>query len=497
MPRMFTDDDLDTMQLVRCAFDPDSDLQPRQGVPHPAAVRRGARPAQGRAPAAAKPAWRRCSDERRPRRSTQPLARRSAGLRDVRDAGDGRRGRRRRARAGRRARRSTDAGRRRCCASAAAARPRRRAARRAAPSSTWGTPPERGRPASLDISRLDRVRRARRRRPDRRSSQAGMPAGRPAGACWPRPASGSRSTSRPAAPRVGGIARHQRRAARARLLHGTARDLLIGITVVRADGVVAKAGGKVVKNVAGYDLGKLLTGSFGTLGVITEAAFRLHPLPPAQPLGHASPVARPPTAARGSCSAVAARARSCPPRSRSTGRPTAPGSVSVLLEGVDDRRRRPRRARRSACSATAPTESDDRRRLVGRRTRWDARRPADADHRAQADLRALPALADVLDRGRASRRCDVRGSRRRRRRCTPRVARRTPADAVAAAGRGAARGLRRGTAAAPSSVDAPADVKAAVDVWGPVPGARPDAPASRTSSTRDHRLAPGRFVGGI
>ncbi|WP_336204797.1 FAD-binding oxidoreductase [Nonomuraea sp. LPB2021202275-12-8] len=61
--------------------------------------------------------------------------------------------------------------------------------------------------------------------------------------------------------------------------YGTARDLLIGITVVLADGTVAKSGGKVVKNVAGYDLGKLFTGSFGTLGVIAEAAFRLHPLP--------------------------------------------------------------------------------------------------------------------------------------------------------------------------------------------------------------------------
>ena len=56
-----------------------------------------------------------------------------------------------------------------------------------------------------------------------------------------------------------------------RVATGTARDLLIGITVVRADGVVAKAGGRVVKNVAGYDLGKLLIGSAGTLAVITEA----------------------------------------------------------------------------------------------------------------------------------------------------------------------------------------------------------------------------------
>ncbi|MDX3106634.1 FAD-binding oxidoreductase [Nonomuraea angiospora] len=61
--------------------------------------------------------------------------------------------------------------------------------------------------------------------------------------------------------------------------YGTPRDLLIGITVVLPDGTVARSGGRVVKNVAGYDLGKLFTGSQGTLGVIAEATFRLHPLP--------------------------------------------------------------------------------------------------------------------------------------------------------------------------------------------------------------------------
>src|SRR5215468_6183880 len=66
-----------------------------------------------------------------------------------------------------------------------------------------------------------------------------------------------------------------------RLRYGTPRDLVIGITVVRADGTVASSGGKVVKNVAGYDLGKLFAGSYGTLGLIVEAAFRLHPLPAA------------------------------------------------------------------------------------------------------------------------------------------------------------------------------------------------------------------------
>jgi glycolate oxidase FAD binding subunit len=64
-----------------------------------------------------------------------------------------------------------------------------------------------------------------------------------------------------------------------RYRYGTIRDLIIGITVVLHDGTVAKAGGKVVKNVAGYDLSKLFTGSLGTLGVIATANFRLHPRP--------------------------------------------------------------------------------------------------------------------------------------------------------------------------------------------------------------------------
>ena len=64
-----------------------------------------------------------------------------------------------------------------------------------------------------------------------------------------------------------------------RLKYGSLRDLILGMTIVLADGTIARTGGKVVKNVAGYDLPKLLTGSFGTLGLITEATFRLHPVP--------------------------------------------------------------------------------------------------------------------------------------------------------------------------------------------------------------------------
>src|SRR3984957_11952508 len=64
-----------------------------------------------------------------------------------------------------------------------------------------------------------------------------------------------------------------------RIRYGALRDLIIGVTIALPDGTLASSGGKVVKNVAGYDLPKLVTGALGTLGVITRAVFRLHPLP--------------------------------------------------------------------------------------------------------------------------------------------------------------------------------------------------------------------------
>jgi glycolate oxidase FAD binding subunit len=64
-----------------------------------------------------------------------------------------------------------------------------------------------------------------------------------------------------------------------RLRFGALRDLIIGVTLALPDGTLASSGGKVVKNVAGYDLPKLITGALGTLAVITRAVFRLHPLP--------------------------------------------------------------------------------------------------------------------------------------------------------------------------------------------------------------------------
>jgi glycolate oxidase FAD binding subunit len=76
--------------------------------------------------------------------------------------------------------------------------------------------------------------------------------------------------------------------------YGSARDLLLGVTVALSDGTLASSGGKVIKNVAGYDLAKLMCGSFGTLGLIVRAAVRLHPLPPrtATVVGHVADPAK-------------------------------------------------------------------------------------------------------------------------------------------------------------------------------------------------------------
>ena len=71
-----------------------------------------------------------------------------------------------------------------------------------------------------------------------------------------------------------------------RLRYGGVRDQIIGVRVVLPDGTIAKGGGKVVKNVAGYDLPKLFTGALGTLGVIVSATFRLYPLPAASRTVH-------------------------------------------------------------------------------------------------------------------------------------------------------------------------------------------------------------------
>ena len=80
---------------------------------------------------------------------------------------------------------------------------------------------------------------------------------------------------------IGGVIATNASGAR-RLLYGTARDVVLGLSVAGADGTRSKAGGRVVKNVSGYDLAKLYIGSLGTLAVVHELTVKVHPLPPGE-----------------------------------------------------------------------------------------------------------------------------------------------------------------------------------------------------------------------
>ncbi len=108
--------------------------------------------------------------------------------------------------------------------------------------------------------------------------------------------------------------------------YGTARDLVIGVTVVLGDGTVASSGGKVVKNVAGYDLAKLFCGSEGRFGLIARVALRLHTRPEAART-LAAPVDSPEDAA------AKARAILRSPVEASAVDVVWPGGLAVLIEG--------------------------------------------------------------------------------------------------------------------------------------------------------------------
>ena len=272
-----------------------------------------------------------------------------------------------------------------------------------------------------------------------------------------------------------------------RVAIGTARDLLIGVTVVRADGVVAKAGGRVVKNVAGYDLGKLVIGSAGTLAVVVDATFRLHPVPVARRW-----VSAPVTdAARAGALVQDVVHSQVVPAAVEVDWTPAGGSISVLVEGREDG---------VAARADAVVA------LLGDGATVSADVPAGGaaypwDLTATGELRAtalkltfvLSGLADVLAAAHATG-ASLRGSAGAGvvyaglRSGTPVDDVRASVDALRAA---CAR--HGGTCVV---VDAPAGVKAAVDVWGPVP-ALDLMRRVKDQLDPDHRLSPGRFVGGI
>jgi glycolate oxidase FAD binding subunit len=270
-----------------------------------------------------------------------------------------------------------------------------------------------------------------------------------------------------------------------RFLHGAPRDLLIGITVVRADGVVARSGGRVVKNVAGYDLCKLYTGSFGTLGVIVEAIFRLHPIPEAT--AYVSLVASDESVA-GSAVAAIVGSQVVPAAveiERAT--PGGPLTVCAQLEGTGPGVRARAARLVELLGADATTAPD--------RPTWWARLPAGATTiRLTAPLSKIPHVVGAVDAAGSGLGVALSGS---------------AGSGVVYAGLdshvdmaavadflGTVRTACSAAGGAAVVVRAPAAVKEAVDVWGPIPAIS----LMRRVKTRfdpGGRLSPGRFVGGI
>ncbi len=271
-----------------------------------------------------------------------------------------------------------------------------------------------------------------------------------------------------------------------RLLYGTVRDLLIGITVVRPDGAVTHSGGKVVKNVAGYDLGKLYTGAYGSLGVITEAIFRLHPLPEA-----ASWVCAdfPDEGAAGSAVAAVLGSQVVPSAVEiHRPVPAGPISVAVLLEGVAP-----------GVHARCATVS----RLLGPGANtadeppmWWGALPGPITLKLTAEIAAVPQVLRGLRQAATATRldADVRGSAG-----VGVLYAGLPADAEPEpAGRFvlAARAHCREAGGCAVLLRAPGRVRATVDTWGPVAGLELMR-RIKAEFDPDHRMAPGRFVGGI
>jgi glycolate oxidase FAD binding subunit len=270
-----------------------------------------------------------------------------------------------------------------------------------------------------------------------------------------------------------------------RMQYGTIRDLLIGIQLVRPDGTLVRAGGKVVKNVAGYDLGKLLTGSYGTLGLIVECAFRLHPLPAATAVLRRE-VHGPPEAGR--LAAAVLGAQVVPSALEVNQPPSGPVEVAVLLEGVP---------------AGVAGRADATARLLGAETTrsdappWWGQYPWQP---GEVGLKLTAALSGVSDVLAAARRSGERHG-------VPITVRGSAGTGVLYAGlppapepvAGVLADLRKACADGGGHavvLTAPPAVRDGVDMWGPIVGLDLMRRV-KLQFDQDARFAPGRFVGGI
>jgi glycolate oxidase FAD binding subunit len=264
--------------------------------------------------------------------------------------------------------------------------------------------------------------------------------------------------------------------------YGAPRDLVLGVQVALPDGSVVRAGSKVIKNVAGYDLAKLMSGAFGTLGLVTEVTVRLHP----RPDGWCTAVGR--THDPGLLARAASELAHRPLEAEALDLRWEGDAGAVLARfggpSAGDRTETALRALREAGLGAVATDDDE--------PLWDAQR---AGQRGPVVLRVSTTQDRLAELLMASRRHGAR--------------------VVARAGHGLAwialddAGLDELTAAVadlraaltPSPcvlLDAPEALRAAIDPWGPADAAQVEL--MRRVKARfdpDGRCNPGLFVGGI
>ncbi len=262
-----------------------------------------------------------------------------------------------------------------------------------------------------------------------------------------------------------------------RLAYGTVRDLLIGTTVVLADGTVAKAGGKVVKNVAGYDLGKLYTGAHGTLGVVVSTTWRLHPLPPAR---RVVLVDLSDSASAGPLAVALNRSTLTPCEVELVGTAGGPGRLGVVFESIAESVAAQAAAARELLGGG--TESDDVPAAFGARPGG----PDDVVLRVASVPTGLPVAIAALPPGAQVSASAATGVT---------YAALDAEQAVEALPR--LREALRPVDGSAVVLHAPEHVRDALDHWGPVGDALELMRRVKERFDPERRMSPGRFVGGL
>jgi len=263
---------------------------------------------------------------------------------------------------------------------------------------------------------------------------------------------------------------------------GAVRDMVLGVSFVRADGVAAKSGSKVVKNVAGYDLAKLFTGSFGTLGVLTEVILRARPLPrhEAFVLAAFEDVAE--TGARLRALAHSGAVPSAV-EARRDGR--GPLEAAVLLEGAA-----PLDSRVGEVTSILGDSA-----AVAARPSWWGALPGRTTIKVAVPLRAVPLVLGVADLpGIGSSAPLVSGSAGVGVFFVGLPTSAGPEEVRSLVGVLRTLCLAEGGSAV--VLRAPPEVRDSLDVWGPVDGLELMRRIKREFDP-GRRLSPGRFVGGI